>query len=65
MMCGMCESHISDAIRKAFPDAKKVKASRRKKEAVFLTEEPVDEETVRKVVEATGYHFTGLTTEEA
>ena len=30
MMCGMCETHIADTIRKAVPDAKKVKASRRK-----------------------------------
>ena len=25
MMCGMCESHVSDAIRKAVPSVKKVK----------------------------------------
>ncbi len=28
MMCGMCEAHICDTIRKAYPNAKKVKASR-------------------------------------
>ena len=44
MMCGMCEAHICDAIRKAVPSAKKVTASRGKKEAVFLSEVPVDEE---------------------
>ena len=27
MMCGMCEAHVCDAIRKAVPYAKKVKAS--------------------------------------
>ena len=32
MMCGMCEAHICDTIRKAVPSAKKVKASRAKKE---------------------------------
>ena len=36
MMCGMCEAHICDTIRRAFPDAKKVKASRAQKEATFL-----------------------------
>lgn len=30
MMCGMCESHVNDAIRKAF-DVRKVSVSRRKK----------------------------------
>jgi copper chaperone CopZ len=64
MACGMCEAHISDTIRGAFPDAKKVKASRRKKEAVFLTEEPVDENTVRDLIDATGYHFMGMESTE-
>ena len=55
MMCSMCEAHICEAIRKAVPSAKKVSASRGKKEASFLTEEPVDAEllkdAVNKVVE--------------
>ena len=34
MVCGMCEAHICDAIRKAVPSAKKVSASRSKKEAL-------------------------------
>ena len=42
MMCGMCEAHVCDAIRKAVPSAKKVKASRSKKEATFLTDDAVD-----------------------
>ena len=28
MMCPMCEAHVCDAIRKAVPAAKKVKANR-------------------------------------
>lgn len=40
MMCGMCESHIADAIRKQFPDAKKVRASHTKGKASFLLKEP-------------------------
>lgn len=35
MMCGMCESHIKDSIRKAIPDANKVNASHSKGEATF------------------------------
>ena len=27
MMCGMCEAHMNDAIRRVVPDAKKVKSS--------------------------------------
>ena len=55
MMCGMCEAHVNDAIRKAVPSAKKVSASRSKKEATFLTEEPVDTEMLKSAIDATGY----------
>lgn len=55
MMCGMCEAHVCDAIRKAVPSAKKVKASKRKKEATFLTEEAVDAESLRAAINETGY----------
>ena len=44
MMCGMCESHINDAIRRAF-NVKKVTSSHSKGETVVLSEEPLDEET--------------------
>ena len=39
MMCGMCEAHVAEAIRRAVPAAKKVSASRSKGEATFLTED--------------------------
>lgn len=55
MMCGMCEAHVSDAIRKAISEAKKVSASRSKKEASFLTEEPVNAEMLKSAIDATGY----------
>ena len=55
MMCGMCEAHICDAIRKTVPSAKKVSASRSKKEASFLTEDSVSTESLRAAIDATGY----------
>ncbi len=55
MMCGMCEAHVCDAIRKAVPKAKKVTASHTKKEASFLTEEPVNAEMLKISIDATGY----------
>ena len=55
MMCGMCEAHVCDAIRKAVPAARKVTASRSKKEASFLTEEAVDAGSLKAAVDATGY----------
>ncbi len=55
MMCGMCEAHICDVIRKTIPDASKVKASKSKGEATFLTETAVDEEELKKAIGDTGY----------
>ena len=60
MMCGMCEAHICDAIRAAFPDAKKVSASRGKKDATFLTDSPVDAEKLKAAIDATGYTCLGI-----
>lgn len=54
MMCGMCEAHVQDAIRKAFP-VKSVKASKSKKNAVILTETPITEEELRESLDPTGY----------
>ena len=54
MMCGMCESHINDAVRKDFP-VKKVTASHSKGTCVILSEEPLDESKLRDTIDATGY----------
>jgi copper chaperone CopZ len=63
MMCGMCEAHINDAIRAAFPDVKKVKASHGKGTANFISEE-IDENRLREVIDATGYTFVSAESEE-
>jgi len=63
MMCGMCEAHVCDAIRKAVPSAKKVSASRSKKEAAFLTEEAVDPGSLKAAIDATGYACLGVESE--
>ena len=60
MMCSMCEAHICETIRKAAPAAKKVAASKRKKEASFLTEEAVDAEALKAAIDATGYSCLGI-----
>ena len=63
MMCGMCEAHICDTIRKSFPDAKKVKASKARKEATFLIEGTVDTEKLKKAISDTGYTFVSAESE--
>ena len=60
MMCGMCEAHVCDAIRNAVPTAKKVAASRSKKEASFLTDEAVDTDRLKAAIDDTGYTCLGI-----
>lgn len=54
MMCGMCESHVNDAIRKSF-DIKKVSSSHSKKKTEIISEEAIDEDKLRAVIDETGY----------
>ena len=54
MMCGMCESHVNDAVRKAFP-VKKVTSSHAKGQTVILTEDDISEEELRAAIGQTGY----------
>lgn len=63
MMCGMCESHINDAIRREFK-VKKVTSSHAKKQTVILTEKPLDEDKLRKVIDDIGYKVTSIETSE-
>ena len=41
MMCGMCESHINDTVRRNFP-VKKVTSSHTKGKTVILAENSID-----------------------
>lgn len=54
MMCGMCEAHVNDAVRKAFP-VKKVSSSHTKGETVILSDQPLDETALRAAIGETGY----------
>ena len=58
MMCGMCEAHINDTIRKVYPQAKKVESSRKKGETTFLLDGEPDEEKLKAAIAETGY-FSG------
>lgn len=54
MACSMCEAHINDTIRGAFP-VEKVSSSHSKGETVILSKEPLDEKALRAAIDATGY----------
>lgn len=62
MMCGMCESHMNDAIRNNF-DVKKVTSSHSKKQTEVISEEALDEGKLKEVVEKIGYQLTSVETE--
>lgn len=62
MMCGMCESHVNDAVRKAF-QVKKVTSSHSKGETVIITEEKLEESRVRDIINGTGYQAVSVTRE--
>lgn len=62
MMCGMCESHVNDAVRQAFK-VKKVTSSRTKGETIVLSEDNISEDELRKAVDATGYTVLSIQTE--
>ena len=64
MMCGMCEAHICDTIRRAFPGAKKVSASRKSGEATFLSEDLTDEDALKRAINDTGYTAVSVSSEK-
>lgn len=59
MMCGMCETHVNEAVRKAFP-VKKVTSSHAKGQTVILTETDIGEEALREAIGKTGYEVLGV-----
>ncbi len=60
MMCGMCEAHVNDAVRKALT-VKKVSSSHTKGETVILSDEALTEEAIRSAIDPTGYTVMGIT----
>ncbi len=62
MMCGMCETHVCDAIRKALP-VKKVTASHKSGRAVIISEADITEQELHNALKPTGYEFLSVTAE--
>ncbi|MBQ9488352.1 MAG: heavy-metal-associated domain-containing protein [Lachnospiraceae bacterium] len=63
MMCGMCEAHVNDAIRKAMPEAKKITSSHTKGESSFLSETEPNMDGLKEAIEKTGYIVLSMHTE--
>ena len=63
MACGMCESHINDAVRKSFV-VKKVTSSHSKGLTEILSDNPLDEENLKLTIKEMGYTVLSVKTEE-
>ena len=61
MQCGMCESHVNDTLRAAFP-LKKVSSSHSKGETVLVTAEEIPEDALLRALEPTGYKLVSVQT---
>ena len=64
MMCGMCEAHVNDAVRRAL-SVKKVTSNHRRGETIILSEHDIADERIAAAIKESGYDFRGLTREEA
>ena len=62
MMCGMCEAHINDTVRKFFK-VKKVSSSHGKGICEIIAPEVISEEALHKAIDETGYTVTGYACE--
>ena len=62
MMCGMCESHMNDLIRKHCK-VKKVSSSAKKGETVVISEEALDIPMLEKEIKEIGYELVSHTSE--
>lgn len=62
MMCGMCESHMNDAVRNAFK-VKKVTSSHSKGETVIISDEAIDENKISEIIDKTGYKLLSVSSE--
>ena len=62
MMCGMCEAHMNDLVRKNFK-VKKVTSSVKDGETVVISEENLDIPFLKKEIKAIGYELVDVHTE--
>lgn len=66
MACPMCEAHVVEAVRDAFPDVKfsDIRASHRKNRLECVTECALDADRLRQTVSETGYGVGDFSSEE-
>ena len=63
MMCGMCEAHINDVVRRTF-NVRSVTSSHKTGETVIITDEELNESKLKAVIGETGYRVLNVRTEQ-
>lgn len=59
MQCGMCETHINDAVRNAVK-VRKVTSSHKKNETVIIADDDIDREKLKSAIEQDGYKVVSI-----
>ncbi len=57
MSCQMCEAHISESVRSVVPDAKTIRANRKTRQVVIVSEGVIDKAALQQVIVSQGYDF--------
>ena len=62
LVCGMCEAHINESVRNAFP-VKKVTSSHTKKQTVIIAEKDILEQELKDAIAKNGYEVVSVNSE--
>ncbi|MCM1237202.1 MAG: copper resistance protein CopZ [Ruminococcus flavefaciens] len=62
MACGMCEAHINETVRNAFP-VKKVTSSHTKTQTVIIAENDIPQQELKDAIAKTGYEVISVNSE--
>jgi copper chaperone len=57
MSCQMCEAHINESVRSVVPDAKTIRANRKTRQVVILSEGVIDKAALQQAIVSQGYDF--------
>ncbi len=63
MSCKMCEAHMDSAVKNNFK-VKKVVSSHEKNETVIISDAPIDNQMLEKVVKDAGYELKSVSSGE-
>lgn len=55
MSCNMCESHVNETVRSAFPEVKSVKSDHKKGTTTILSDAVIDIDALKRAIGKTGY----------